>query len=177
MRVDRTPLFVLVVLAVVAAGQFATHYPELPQTMAVHFGADGRANGWSDKGAFTVAYAAVEAVILLAAVALALFGDRIPTNALNIPNADYWLAPERRRETLRFTWTRVVWLETATMAFLIAVAEVVFRANRAEGPPALTSNFFVVLAAFVVAIVWQSVSMMLRFRVPTGQEPTAPRRP
>jgi uncharacterized membrane protein len=166
MKVDKTPLLVLLILVAVAAGQFARHYPELPETIAVHFGSDGRANGWSDKDAFVLTYGAVEAIIVLTALALAFLGDRIPTSSVNLPNRDYWLAPERRRETLRFAWTRVAWLEAATLAFLIAVAEIIFRANRTAGPPTLTSDFFVVLAAFVVAILWQSVSMMLRFRTP-----------
>ena len=166
MKVDRTPLLVLLALIVVAATQFASHYPELPQTIAVHFDAEGRANGWSDKGTFLITYGAVEAAILLAALALSLFGDRIPARNLNIPNPEYWLTPERRRETLRYTWTRVVWLEAATLAFLIAIAEIIFRANRGAGPPTLTRDFFIVLVAFVVAIIWQSVSMMLKFRVP-----------
>lgn len=164
MKIDKTPLLVLLILAAVAASQFARHYPELPQTIAVHFAVDGRANGWSHKDAFVLTYGAVEAAIVLAALGLAFLGHRIPANFLNIPNRDYWLAPERRRETLRYAWTRVIWLEAATLAFLIAIAEIIFRANRAAGSPTLTSNFFVVLVAFVVAIIWQSVSMMLRFR-------------
>ncbi len=166
MKIDKTPLLVLLILAVIAASQFARHYPDLPETIAVHFAADGRANGWSHKDAFVLTYGAIEAMIVLAALALAFLGDKIPARALNIPNGDYWLAPERRRETLRYTWTRVIWLEAATMAFLIAIAEIIFRANRAAGSPTLSSNFFVVLAAFIVAIIWQSVSMMLRFRTP-----------
>ena len=164
MKVDKTPLLVLLTLAVIAASQFANNYQELPETIAVHFAADGRANGWSNKDAFVLSYGAIEAMIVLAALGLGFLGHKIPASFLNIPNSDYWLAPERRCETLRYTWTRVIWLEAATMAFLIAIAEIIFRANRAAGSPTLTSSFFVVLVAFVVAIIWQSVSMMLRFR-------------
>ena len=101
--------------------------------------------------------------ILLAGLAAALLGERMPTSILNMPNRDYWLSPERRSASLAFFWTQAVWIEATTLAFLIVVAQFVFRANLAEGAPTLTRDFLLVLAAFVAGVVWQSFQIVRRF--------------
>lgn len=166
MKVDRTPLTVLLLLAVVAAGQLFHYYPKLPETIAVHFGSAGRANGWAGKVGFFPIYAAIEAAIVLAGLAAALFADRMPTSFLNMPNRDYWLSHERRAESLTFFWTQTIWIEAITLAFLIVVAEFVFRANLAGGAPRLARDFALVLVAFVAGVVWQSVRIVRRFSSP-----------
>ena len=168
MKVDRAPVTVMLLLAVVAAAQLLHYYPKLPETIAVHFGASGQANGWSGRTSFFIIYAAIEAAIVLASLAVAFFGERIPASFLNLPNRDHWLSPERRDETLAFVWTQTIWIEAMTLAFLIAVAEFVFRANLAGGGPTLAGGFAVVLIAFVAGVVWQSIRIVRRFSRPAA---------
>jgi uncharacterized membrane protein len=165
-RVDRTSLTVLLLLTAVAAGQLLHYYPKLPPTIAVHFGTSGQANGWADKSAFFPIYAAIEAAIVLVGIAAAFTGERMPSSFLNMPNRDYWLSPGRREESLAFFWTQAIWIEAATLAFLIVVAEFVFRANLAGGAPTLTRDFLLVLAVFVASVVWLSVRIVRRFSRP-----------
>jgi uncharacterized membrane protein len=166
MKVDRTPLTVLLILAAVAAGQLLHYYPRLPETIAVHFGASGRADGWAGKTGFFPIYAAIEAAIVLAGLAVAFLGERMPASFLNMPNRDYWLSPERRDESLAFFWTQAIWIEVATLAFLIVVAEFVFRANLAGGAPTLTRDFLLVLIVFVAGVLWLSFRIVRRFSRP-----------
>lgn len=163
MKVDRTPLTLLLLLVAAGAWQLLHYYPRLPETIAVHFGASGAPNGWSAKTPFVLIYAAIEAAMALAALAMAFFGQRLPVSFLNMPNRDYWLAQERRGESLALFWTRTVWIEVTTLAFLIVVAEIIFRANLAERGPRLTGDFALVIIAFVAAVVWQSVDLIRRF--------------
>jgi uncharacterized membrane protein len=162
-KVDRTPLTVMLLLAAVAAGQLLHYYPKLPETIAMHFGPSGQANGWSGKAVFFPIYGAIEAAIVLAGLAMAFFGERMPASFLNMPNRNYWLSPERRAESLSFFWTQTIWIEAITLAFLIVVAQVVFRANLAGGEPTLARDFVVVVVLFVAAVVWQSARIVRRF--------------
>jgi uncharacterized membrane protein len=162
-KVDRAPLTVLLILVAVAAGQLLHYYPRLPETIAVHFGPSGQADGWSAKTVFFPIYAAIEAAIVLAGLAMAFLGEKVPPSLLNMPNRDYWLSSERRSASLSFFWTQATWIEAATLAFLIVVAEFVFRANLAAGAPTLARDFVVVLVAFVAVVVWQSVRIVRRF--------------
>ncbi|MFH1501759.1 MAG: DUF1648 domain-containing protein [Candidatus Eisenbacteria bacterium] len=165
-EVDRSPLTVMVLLAAVAAFQLVHHYPNLPETIATHFGASGQADGWSGTRSFMLIYGVIEGAMVVGAFLIARFAMRIPTGALNIPNRDYWLEPERRSESLHFVWSRVLWMMAATLAFLIAVAEIVFRSNLTPGPPALTRDFLIVLVVFVAVTGWFSLGILTRFRLP-----------
>jgi len=164
-RPDRSPLTVLLLLLVVAAVQLSHYYPLLPGVIATHFDVSGRVDGWSEKLTFIITYGSIEVVVVAVGLLLARFATRIPAGALNIPNRDYWLAPERRAETLQFVWTQVLWMEVATLAFLILVAEVLFRANLASEVPTLSHDFFIILGVFIAVVAWMSVRIVRRFRV------------
>ena len=84
----------------------------LPERVATHFGADGLPNGWmSSSGAFLFQVALISgmgAVFTLAVPALC----RAAPTLVNIPNRDYWLAPERRDEGIEkiTVWMSAFWL-------------------------------------------------------------------
>lgn len=166
MRIDRTPVAVMLLLAVVAAAQFRHYYPQLPETIAVHFGRSGQANGWCGRACFFILYGAIEGVVALGGIASAFLRERMPTSFLNIPNKDHWLSPERHEESLVFFWTQTLWIEVMTLAFLIGIAELVFRANLAAGPPSLPGQFPLILIVFAAGVVWQSVRIVRRFSRP-----------
>ena len=154
----------LLLLAALAAVQLIHYHPLLPDTIAVHFGTGGEPNGWSDKTEFVLVYGATEAFIVLFGVALALILDRTPVNFINIPHRDYWLSEERREGTITFMSSQILWMEAGTLAFLIAIAQLVFKENLGDAPPRLSGDFWYVLIAFVVAILWFSLRIILKFR-------------
>jgi len=167
MERGRFGLTVLAALAILAAYQLVRVYPLLPERIAVHFGPEGRPDGWSGRLGFVLLYGAIEAVLVAFAAATSRFADRLPTHLWNLPNRDYWLAPERRRESVAFVARTVVWIENATLVFLIALAEIVFRANLAHGPTRLPlPTVWAILVAFVAALTWLVVRIYARFRKP-----------
>jgi len=171
MKPDRAPIAVLFLLAAVAAAQMVHYYPLLPESIAVHFGSSGEPNGWSDKTEFVLTFGATELFIVLLGVASGLLLGKTPASLVNIPNREYWLAPERRRETVAFLSNQVVWIEAATLAFLIAIAQLVFKENLGDAPPRLSGDFWYIFAAFVGATVWFCVKILLRFRTTESPEP------
>jgi len=171
MRLNRTPMTVLLLLAAVAAIQMTHYYPLLPERLAVHFGAAGEANGWSSKGEFIVLFGAMEAFIVLFGWAFAILLDRIPMALLNIPNKDYWFSPERQEESWEFLRNQILWMETATLGFLVALAQLIFKENLGSAPPRLPDSFWYVLVAFVAVVLWFSARIIMRFRRPREQAP------
>ena len=165
MKLDRTPMTVLLLLAVVAAFQFVHYYPKLPETIAVHFGAGGEANGWNPRLTFMITYGIIEAIIILIAIAAAFLIEKTPTSMINLPNRDYWFSKERRQKTIEALSSQVIWFEVVTLAFMIAVAQMIFMVNLRAGPPVLPSDLWVILGAFIAAIVWMSVRLVRRYAV------------
>lgn len=162
----RFALTVLAALAVLAAWQLIRAYPALPRTIAVHFGPGGQADGWSDKLHFIILYGIVEGALVALALGGALLADRIPVRMWNLPNREFWLHPDRRAGTLAFISETLIWIENATLAFLIAIAELVVRANLAPGVPILSRSVWAVLVVFVTAVSWLSLRVYARFRRP-----------
>lgn len=74
---------------------------ELPPVVASHFALGGIANGFMSRQGYVVfmliMMVGLVVVFELTTRALRLF----PARSFNLPNRDYWLAPERRDETLR----------------------------------------------------------------------------
>ncbi len=162
---------VLLLLAAVAAVQMTHYYPLLPERLAVHFGASGEADGWSSKGEFMVLFGGMEVLFVLFGVAFATLLDRVPLALINIPHKDYWFSPERQEESRAFLRNQILWIETATLGFLVALAQLIFRENLGSALPRLPGSFWYVLVAFVAAVLWFSVRIITRFRRPREQAP------
>ena len=171
MKLDRTPMTVLLLLAAVAAIQMTHYYPLLPERLAVHFGASGEANGWSSKGEFMVLFGGMEAFFVLFGLAFATLLDRVPLAFINIPHKDYWFSPERQEESRAFLRNQILWIETATLGFLVALAQLLFKENLGSAPPRLPGNLWCVLVAFVAVVLWFSVRIVRRFLRPREQTP------
>ena len=171
MRLDRAPMTVLLLLAAVAAIQMTHYYPLLPERLAVHFGASGEADGWSSKGEFVVLFGAMEAFFVLFGVAFAIMLDRIPLALINIPHKNYWFSPERQEESRAFLRNQILWIETATLGFLVALAQLIFKENLGSALPRLPGNFWYVLVVFVAAVLSFSVRIIRRFRRSREQAP------
>jgi uncharacterized membrane protein len=175
MREDGTARAVLWLLSAVALFQLLHYYPRMPETMAVHFGPSGQPDGWSEKLPFFLIFGATEAFVVAFGLMLPALISRVPASIVNIPNRHYWFAPERRDETTSFLSKHILWIESATLVFLMAVAQIVFVVNSGDGGGRLTGDFWIVIVAFVGVVLWLSARIVMRFRsVPPGN--MSPRR-
>ena len=171
MGLRRAPVTAMLALVAVAIVQFFHYYPILPARIAVHFGADGGPNGWGDTRTFMVTYGAVEAMIVVMALLMARILERAPASVVNIPNREYWLAAERRRDTLGYIAEQFLWLECLTLAFLVALAQTIFKVNLRSGVPSLPQDFWVTLVAFAAGVGWVCFRIVKRFG---GKPPRMP---
>ena len=75
-------------------------YSKLPDQLATHFDMSGKPDGWSSKGNFFVTWYAVILGInaLTIFMTLMITKGKFPASILNVPNKDYWLATEERKE-------------------------------------------------------------------------------
>lgn len=116
--------------AVALAGVLGWAATVLPDTVASHFGADGRADGWSSRPAFLLTMAGVGAFLLLMPLVVRL-AMRLAPGMVNVPHPEYWLAPEHReematrttRELRAFTALTVLLLTVTTWQSVIATTE------------------------------------------------------
>jgi len=162
----RTPhvVFFAIVLATIA--QCVHDFPLLPDRLASHFSASGMPNGWMTKSQFLLVYG----LVLLPALAIEFWiSSRIankPDAKLNLPNKEYWLAPERRAETLAYFDSFFAWYGCV---FLLVVAFAMGLAMRAnfDSPPQLPTGPIVSdIGGFLLFNVAAVIAMFRRFSMP-----------
>jgi uncharacterized membrane protein len=163
----RLPLFLFVMLLAGAAALLLHLAGQLPDLVAVHFDAAGRANGFMTRaGCRDFMLLSTLGVPLLITIATALLPRLVPASLINIPHRDYWLAPERARDSLVFLSEQGLWFGCIFVVFLTCVDAMLVKAN-ALSPPEFPSRLFVaMLIVFFCAVGAWFVRMLRRFRAP-----------
>ena len=108
----------LVLVLAVAAGFIVLSGQLLPPIVASHFAAGGNANGFMPRNAYLglMLFVAVGVPFLLALINSSL--RFIPPHLVNLPNRDYWLAPERTEQTFAVLFKHGIFLSVLLVAFL-----------------------------------------------------------
>ena len=89
---------------------------------------------------------------------------RIFARFINIPNRDFWLAPERRARMLGDLENHGMILGIFSMVFICAIQALIVAANQ-RTPVRIDINLlWVLLGCFIAGIIGMAVTMSLRFR-------------
>jgi uncharacterized membrane protein len=160
---------ILLVLALLALAQMVWYYPRMPNPVASHFRADGRADAYQSRAGFFALYGVVLGGILALALGVPALVGRTPDRWINLPNRDYWLAPERRARTLDALARRFEWFGVATMGLLLAVFQLAFQANQRAERQLDSGAMWVLLGGYLSAVVVWLLGMLRAFRTtPSG---------
>jgi uncharacterized membrane protein len=166
---SRLPRSLYMVLFLANLLIMAYYYPQMPQRMASHFAADGRVNGWQSRQAFFVIMFLVSAA---SAVVCFLAPRQIAARAnarINLPNREYWLAPEHREATMRFISATMAWFGSCLLFVLIAGTVLALRANLGPDRRFNSQAMLVVLAGFLASLIGLMIGLVRHFhRVPPG---------
>lgn len=138
----------------------------LPERMATHFDLAGQANGFQERDGFVWTSALVSLSMLALFAALPLLLKLVPDRLINLPNKDYWLAPERRAETIARMTALSDWLGFATVALLVGVFELIIRANLTGRP--LGGQLWILLVSYHLFMVFWLVVYLRSLRRPDG---------
>lgn len=137
--------------------------PRLPDRVATHFDAAGVPNGWMTRAGhvrFTLIFGTLAPAFV---VGVFTFIRALGGRGMNIPNTDYWLAPERQQATVDFVQRRGIWLAGLIVAFIAGIHASILRAN-AHAPAVLPlSDVGWIAGGFGVAILIWAVTFVVRF--------------
>lgn len=158
MHSARVPNFIFSILVVIGAVQIFFRAAQLPPALASHFGIGGRADGWQSRIAFLCTEIALFALTAVVAYGLPRALAAVPASMVNLPNRDWWLAPERREQTWDYLRIRFIWFGCALLAFVLFVMDLVIRANF-RNPPQLDT---VSLAAALILFLAFTASWVIR---------------
>jgi uncharacterized membrane protein len=154
-------LFFAIVFAAIVQGVYG--FPLLPDRMASHFAASGMPNGWMTKAQFFVVYA----LTLLPALVVEFWVGRsiakTPEARINLPNKEYWLAPERRDATFAYFENFFAWYGCALLLLVVFIMGLAMRANLTPPPKLPTGPTITALAVFVLYNITSVVAVLRRF--------------
>src|SRR6478736_3772473 len=130
MKPSRWAIILLLALYAVFAGSLIYAAGELPQRVATHFDFQGNPNGWMSKQADLLFMGALGVGLPLFLIGVCYATRFLPAGMVNIPNREYWLAPERRAQTSAYVGAQSIWLGCVTVAFMTVVHLLVVFANQ-----------------------------------------------
>ncbi|MBX3417048.1 MAG: DUF1648 domain-containing protein [Pirellulaceae bacterium] len=92
----KIPSALLISGILVGLGLLVWYWPQLPENIATHFDEHGLPNGLLSKPTAVMLSAGLVTLLPLFFVGISVVIRWMPTSTINLPNREYWLAPERR---------------------------------------------------------------------------------
>ncbi len=136
----------------------------LPDRVATHFGANGLANGWMSREGYRTFMLVLGTLIPCLVVVMAGLAPQFGKRMVKLPHPDYWLAPERRAQTMASMFSHACWLGSAMLVFFTGMHFLLLHAN-ADVPPRLPeSAFFTMIVALVIVLIVWTIALRARFR-------------
>lgn len=151
------------VSAIFFLGQLGFYYPQLPEQVASHFNHLGEPDGWMSKINFMIFEVVLLGFIVGLFALIAFSFEKTPVGLLNLPNKDYWLAPERRAETFRVLKDTLAVMQIALLAMFISINQMVFRANIEQTN--LSNASWLVIGAFVAFTFFWIYKLNRKFKI------------
>ena len=153
----------LIVLTLIYLAQTAYFYPRLPARVASHFNFWGEANGWMPKENFLI-FQIFLLIFIVGTTSLipALF-NKLPDSLINMPNKTYWLAPERREESVRKLAGVSDNLRVALLLLFLGINYFAFQANVSGGN--LSNGVWLILGVFLSYTVYWTIGLHRTFKL------------
>ena len=154
-------IFAVMVLAAIAQSVFS--YPQLPDRLASHFAASGAPNGWMTKEAFFLVYAVLIGLAAIMEFYPARSIARSSTARMNLPNKEYWLAPERRAATFGYFKQYFAWYGCAVLLTEVIAIGLAIQANLNPPPRMPLGPMMALIAGFMLFSVISLIHLFRRF--------------
>lgn len=159
--------FLSIALAVAVLIFVITHLvwlSDLPPRLATHFDGSGKANGWMTRqqhGALMLIFGlAIPAFIL----GLIWLMRMLPSNLLNVPNPEYWRAPENYPKACAIMLTWAQWLALGELIWMTLLNRQIVLANHIKPPHLAAAETWILASGFILMIGASILWLMWRFR-------------
>lgn len=149
---------------------------DLPQRLATHFDAAGKANGWMTRqkhGLFMLLFGLGLPAFILCLIWLMKF---LPSSLLNVPQPDYWRAPENYPKACAIMLKWAQWLATGELLWMTQLNRQIVLANHLTPPRLASADTWYLTAVFLIMIGASILWLILRFRKtdPSAAEHSVP---
>ena len=130
------------------------YFTVLPEKVAINYGSGGQPNSWTSKEwnmGITITIYLINSLMFLS---VPLMMNKIPLKYISLPKKEYWLASERKKESIPVIESWLSFFGLLTNIFIILVAHLVYEANLSD--PVILNEF-----QFFMGIVVYSLFMVI----------------
>jgi hypothetical protein len=135
----------------------------LPATVATRFNFDNEPVGWMMRDRYVLLILALlVSVPGISSGGISALSQKYP-HLINIPNGDYWLAPQRLEASLDFLASHAYRLGRLAIVLMTGLHYVVLVANRTEPPMLPGAWFMAITMGFIFALIMWVIALYRRF--------------
>src|SRR5690349_7774813 len=121
------------------------------------------ANGWQTKPAFFTVFVGVSILAAVIGFGIPRIIASLPPQLMNLPNKQYWLAPDRVAETEAFLNNYFAWFGCAVFLVIILTFDYAIQSNlHPENRPGI-SRMWYILAGFLAFVTVWIIRLLTRF--------------
>ena len=164
MNLKKASLIIFLVITLSAFIQGIYYYQQMPEKVPIHFGISGNPDSWSSKQFAVGFYLALVSFIALLFSGINWLLKKTPDDLINLPNKEFWLAKERRDDTLGIFSNFMYWIGSLTLILIIVIYHQTFQVSMGKTSALPYSNLSLLLYFLAVAI-WLYL-LVRRFRIP-----------
>lgn len=154
--------FVTVTLILITLAQIFYYHPILPERIPVYFDLTMQPDRWVAKNTALLLHLGITLFFALLFHLMNWICYKIPDSWINLQHKDYWLAPERKKQTLDALTTFFIWLGNVTMLFVTIVFNLTYQANFAYDR--FAHKFWFALVFFLLTIGYMVFHLFQRFQ-------------
>ncbi|MGI8669265.1 MAG: DUF1648 domain-containing protein [Aridibacter sp.] len=156
--------YAFIFLLGVAFAQAVYYFPVMPDPMTSHFGFYGQADGWMSKNGFFIFEAGLFLLMILSFIVMPWAFEKYRVRAgINMPNKDYWLAPERIEYFYSHFRESFCWFGVVTLVLLVGTMQMTFAANLQANPVLDMRKFLVLLGGYLLFTAIWTISFYRKF--------------
>lgn len=161
----KTAKIVTLLLVLLSIVQLAYYNSILPDQIVSHFNLKGQPDNWSNKQ--NVLFGHFGLIFFFASMFLftSWLTFRLPDSFVNLPHKNYWLAPQRRKQTLDAVATFLIWIGNVVIIFFMVIVNLSYQVNLNSDQK--SSNLWFALIIFLATIAYMIYLLFRRFhRIP-----------
>jgi len=159
LRYPATIFFAVVTLSFVLP---VFYYPRLPEVIVSHYNFKNEPDAWMNKQSAIIIQSVTIVFLTVMFSCFIYFVPKLPKSWINLPNKDYWLNENNRKETFLVFRRFMFWLGSITIGFLSFIIQEVYNTN-ITGKNKLTFSIWIYLATMLVIISFLIIKMIIHF--------------
>ena len=145
-----------------------------PPVMAIHFGLDGTPDNWASKNIAALIWVAVTIALYAFFRFLPKLMEKMSGAFINLPNKDYWLSDEHRKQAECMLIEEMNRFGATTFALLFVVEFLALQANLTTPVRLRQAWVLLALGTYILFVGYWVYRFLNRFKLPPS-ESTKPR--